>query len=275
MVICNYFYDSIHKVKDQNLTEYFDKKMKTSNEENSLFNKIRINITSHIKTSLFLDYSRIIELILPILIAYLLIYFHYHPESSLRFQFIFLFLLWFILALVGFFIPTITLSNILAFPGPQEPGIPILIKIKSKGGFIAGRKIKLSAEVINISTQRNSKKEFQDYYEKCSIAYFNSIKLPIKKGKFLEGTPDVGNITINIEKCKGNVSILYNSPGIYTPIITYKTKRGPVKKINADKDEHAIKISPSENYISLRNYAITYSLTLVILLLTILQLKII
>ena len=244
-----------------------------------MFNKIRNKISSHIKTFLYLDSSRrIIELIPPILIAYLLIFSRYNPESNLRLPVIFLFLLWSILALIGFFIPTITLSYILAFPVPSKPVIPVRIIIKSKGGFIAGRKIKILADVVNVSKQINSKKEFQEYYDEFSIAYFHSIRLPIEKGNFLEGTPEAGGVSINIEKCKGNASILFNSPGKYMPTMVYKPKNdsNPIlRKINNELVESSITISPSENYISLRNYAITYSLTLVILLLTILQTKII
>jgi hypothetical protein len=236
-------------------------------------------IISRIRTFFFIDFSKksLLEVIFFLSIIIILLISIYYPSFKPRDLIIFIVLSWASLALLGFFIPTIKHHFIFLHPGPVQPGIPILFQIKSKGGFIAGKKIKVFAKILNIHRDRDSKQEFLNYYDEFSIVCLASIALPIKAGKFLQGMPEAGGLKIDMKKCKGKGNILFNSPGSYR-LRTFCKKMGDSTRLYSDelKDrQHILRVSPSETYVSLRNNQIMYSLTLVVLLITILQLKII
>jgi len=138
--------------------------------------------------------------------------------------------------------------------------------------------IKLVAKIVNISKEVDSKQKFRDCFDEFSIVFFNSIQVPLRAGKFLEGRPEAGGVLINIKECKGKATIIFNSPGKFEVRTIHRNKNNPQVHINLIHNpqlDQSITVSPPENYISLRNNAIIYSLTLIILLLALLQTKII
>lgn len=246
----------------------------------NLLAKVKESIGIYIRTFLYIDFSKrnLVEIFFPLAILGVILTSTYHPYIEPRRWVLLLFILWAVLALLGFFIPSIKETISFGYPGSRTLYIPILLEIKSKGGFIAGRKIKLVANVVNISKDVDSKQEFRDSFDEFSIVFFNSIQVPIKAGRFLEGKPEAGGVIVNINKCKGKATIIFNSPGKFKVRTIYRNKNNrqvQTDLINNPQIEQSITVSPPENYISLRNNQITYSLTLIILLLALLQTKII
>jgi len=248
------------------------------------FKKGLVKLKSHIYTAFYYDFSikGVIEVLFPSIIIGLFVINRYYFTFEVKNWIIFVFLLWAGLALIGFFIPTareyVTFGQGTKETKHNEPGIPVRLNIKSKGGFIAGRKIKISAKIVNLDKNTDSKKEFLEKFDEFSIVYFNSFKLPLDKGGYLEGSPDAGGIFINMKKLRGRATIIFNSPGafFFRTIYKFKGEEGLNSQLfNNNELAKPLFISPHESYMSLRNYAIGYSLTLIILLLTALQLKII
>lgn len=188
-----------------------------------------------------------------------------------NFPIIFLLISWSILAILGFFIPVITQS--FTFSGVRN--IPIVLKASSKGGFIAGQKIQIKTKVVNLPGE-DTKKRFRDTFEQFDIIYFKSVAFPIQKTKFLEGEPSCGGASINIATCKGQGTIAFNAPGRHTLTILYKAKGDNTPrsaKIDDNKVETALTISPAENYVQFRFFSITYGLTLLVLLIALISLE--
>jgi hypothetical protein len=261
------------------LKKFFIAIMSLLNKAKNFINKATNKTVVYFKAFLYIDFLKrnLIEILFALAILTIMLVSQYYTSLESKKWVIVLLLVWAFLALLGFFIPTIKQRFVFGYPGQKTTFIPILLEIKSKGGFIAGRKIRLLAKVINIQKDIDSKQEFRNKYDEFSIVYFQSIRLPIKPSRFLEGNPETGGVTINIKNCKGKATILFSSPGGYKPRTLYKIKGNP--KLLSDEVtsplDPRLTVTPSETYVSLRNYAITYSLTLVILLLTILQLKLI
>src|SRR3989344_6901952 len=67
-----------------------------------------------------------------------------------------LFTLWVLLSFRGFFIPWVTQSWVISVTGPKPPGVPLLLTFETKGGFIAGRKIYVRVNVIQLQKDRDS-----------------------------------------------------------------------------------------------------------------------
>ena len=243
----------------------------------------KIDFKSRLYNYFYHDFQKktSIEVLLPVLIILIFIISNYFYYFNAKTPIILLFFIWAILALTGFFIPSIKIVHVLALPGkqPEKPAssIPILINLKAKGGLIAGRKIRFSAKIVDLEKGIDSKRNFKDTHDELSLVFFNSIAVPIKRGKFLEGSPSAGGIKITSDKYQDKADIMFNLPGEYAFKIITKKKNDPRQYMDELKGNatFTIKVSPSEHYISLRNYSITYSLTLIILLLTALQLKLI
>lgn len=185
---------------------------------------------------------------------------------------------WAVLAMRGFFIPAVRESWVISVSSNKPPGIPILVQLESRGGFIAGRKISFKAQVIQLQDDRDSIAEFHDMYSKYSVVFFNSIRLPIESGKFLQGQPQAGGIELNQHVIKDKITILFSTPGEYQPMFLFE-KKGDPKPYGGPMPENLLnqklKVSPAENWVALRNYAITYALTLIILLLSLVQLQLV
>ncbi|HAU07926.1 MAG: hypothetical protein UW46_C0001G0082 [Candidatus Yanofskybacteria bacterium GW2011_GWF1_44_227] len=239
-------------------------------------------ILSNIKTFFRYDISRttVFELIFAFVIAILLFLKHINYFNfEIRNYILSLFLFWAFLAMQGFFIPIVREGWTIGIPGskgPNHPGIPLHLDLESRGGFIAGRIISLRAKVMNLGANENSFEEFKGIYREFNFAFFSSIGVPVEDGKFLEGQPQAGGISLSPQKLKARASIIFNSPGEYEPITLFY-KINDLKQYGGSISESMLKqklrVSPAENWIVLRNYAITYALTLVILLLTLIQLK--
>jgi len=184
---------------------------------------------------------------------------------------IFILISWALLAIMGFFIPKITHSFVFS----KTKDIPIVLKVSSKGGFIAAQRIDISAKIVNLPNE-DSKQKFRNNFEEFDIVYFKSVAYPIQKTKFLEGEPSCGGVSINMKTCKGNATIAYNKPGMDFPTVLYKNKSDGTfgKTIFEGDSEMALMVSPAENYIQCRFFSITYGLTLLILLVTLISLKV-
>lgn len=233
--------------------------------------------------SFFDDLSRstFYEVVFAGFIVSLLLWTHFNLyDTSVRLQIVSLFFLWAFLALQGFFIPTVRESWSVAIggnlegPGPKDPGVPLQIKFESRGGFIAGRKIRIHMRVLEIGNEASIAKKFTDTYAEASFVFFQSVSLPFRLGKMLKGAPESGGITIKGGIHRAKSAIMFQSPGEFSPMVMFTLVGNPRQfggPIPEGPMSHKLKVSPSENWVSLRNYCITYALTLVILLLTLIQ----
>jgi hypothetical protein len=198
-------------------------------------------------------------------------------DIEIRSYIIVLLLFWALLAMLGFFIPMIRGTRVIAVSGLREPGIPIQLNLEARGGFIAGRKIGFEAKIIQLGEPgRDSQEEFRQVYDNFDIGFIGSIAIPIQPGKFLQGSPEAGGISLNKKTLKVRTTIMFNSPGEHAPMFFFH-KAGDPKDYGGPLPETLLKdklvVSPPETWVSLKSYAITYALTLVILLLTLVQLR--
>ncbi|MFA5128734.1 MAG: hypothetical protein WC445_02070 [Patescibacteria group bacterium] len=246
-------------------------------------------IFGYIYSLFYYDFSirRVIEFAFPIIIVLLFIVDKFFLEIyNIKYYIIFIFIAWAGLALIGFFIPFVKENMLILHPSnspeinkfPDGPGgIPIEIIIKARGGFIAGRKIRIKASVKKFD-EIDTLSVFKDSFDEFSLAWFNSFKYPIELGERM-GVQSAGGVEIKPGKLNGRATIIFNSRGEYSFKSLYRF-RGEMKMHSGNygttNDEFVkkINISPSENYITLRNFSINYSLMLIVLLLTIIQLKI-
>lgn len=199
------------------------------------------------------------------------LFFFYSNNSIGKEPIIFVLISWALLAIMGFFIPRITHSFVFS----KTKDIPIVLKVSSKGGFVAGQRINISAKIVNLPTE-DSKQKFRDNFEEFDLVYFRSVAFPIQDAKFLEGEPSCGGAVLNMKTCKGKATIVFNRPGVFFPTILYKNKSdGTLGKTMFEGDNDiALLVSPTENYVQFRFFSITYGLTLLILLVTLISLKV-
>ncbi|TSC85510.1 MAG: hypothetical protein G01um10148_896 [Parcubacteria group bacterium Gr01-1014_8] len=191
---------------------------------------------------------------------------------------VFLLIFWALLAMTGFFVPRVQQSWVVSITGNRQPGIPLRIGPTARGGFIAGRKIVLSVRIIPLQNDRNSEQEFREYYSKFSVVFFNSIEIPIDEGCFLGGEPGAGDIELSHQKMHEEKTIMFNFSGEYIPTFLFERIADPTHYGGPMPDnllKQKLVVSPAENWIALRNYSITYALTLIILLLSLAQLELI
>ncbi|HRY82924.1 MAG TPA: hypothetical protein P5232_04490 [Candidatus Moranbacteria bacterium] len=203
---------------------------------------------------------------------------------------VFLFLIWAIFGFFGFFITSCKFFYTFSAPGseniPLDFGIPISMTLSSKGGFIANRKIKIKIEVMDLTDNNGKvikrKEDFLNLYDEFQIVYFNSIKIPLKIGGFINNQPEAGGVCLidkNKKFLKAESDILFNSIGDYYGTILYKKVNDSnphhQKMENKNFMDSQLCISPAENYVSIRNYSVMYALTVIILLLTLIQARII
>jgi len=241
----------------------------------------------YIYSQFYYDFSirRVIEFSFPIVIFILFIVNKYYINiHDIKYYISVIFILWSGLALIGFFIPSIKELILIMHPCnnpkidnfPNGPGgIPIELKIKARGGFIAGRKIKIKATVKKFDKKIDIMSEFKKSFDKFSLVWFDSFCYPIVFGSQI-GTQSAGGVEIKPGKSKGRAIIIFNTQGDYGFRSIYKFKGDDTERSeNYEKiRRNRIIISPSENSIALRNFSISYSLTLIVLFFTILQLHI-
>jgi len=249
-------------------------------------NSIKIGWT-YIRTFFRIDFywKSFLELLFPLSIAGLIALQQIYPSADYKSVIVLIFLLWSMLAMIGFFIPIVKNRAMILIPGekktgpPNDPGIPVIIKWSAKGAFIASKPIRICAKIVNLQANVESKNEFKKCYKEFSIAFFNSVQLPLKKGRYCEGDDyDAGGVTINMDKLRGSSSIYFSSPGAYLPVMIYKyvdddnMRMDPLFKEKENLMFHqAIVVSPPEVYLDIRNQQITYSLTIVVTLLALMQ----
>ncbi|MFA6160499.1 MAG: hypothetical protein WC678_05485 [Parcubacteria group bacterium] len=201
-----------------------------------------------------------------------------------------LFLIWATFGFFGFFITSCKFFYTFSAPGseniPLDFGIPISMTLSSRGGFIANRKIKIKIEVMDLTDNNGKiirkKEDFLNLYDEFQIVYFNSVRIPLRMGGFINNQPESGGVCLIDKKnrlLKSESHILFNSIGDYYGTILYKKNGDQNSHHQEMKNENFIYsqlcVSPAENYVSIRNYSVMYALTVIILLLTFIQTKII
>lgn len=250
-------------------------------EEMNILKKIIAEIATFFRYDL--SRSTLFELVFPVLAAILLYAQNTNLlEKDLRSYIVAVFLGWAFLAMFGFFIPIIREIWVIGLPNTPTPGpgVPVRLQMESRGGFIAGRKIRIVADVISLELGKGleSHGEFKKIYKNIDIAFMDSIAVPITDGKILKGSPEAGGVRLTPEKMKASKTIVFNSPGTFNPMIFFDKQNDP-QHYGGPMPENLLNrkltVSPAESWVGLRNYAITYSLTLVILLLTLVQLNLV
>lgn len=203
---------------------------------------------------------------------------------------IFLFVIWAMLGFFGFFVPSCKFFYTFSAPGseniPPDFGIPISMTLSSEGGFIANRKIKVKIKVMDLTDNNGkvvkSKKDFLNLYDEFSVIYFNSIRIPLRIGGFINSQPEAGGVFLidkNNKFLEAESHVLFNSIGDYYATIIYRKVNDSSPHFQKMENENFIDsqlcVSPAENYVSIRNYSVMYALTVIMLLLTLIQAKII
>ncbi len=228
--------------------------------------------------------KRILELTLLFAVVILLFWHNYicHIEH-LRRYIVFILSSWSFFAFIGLFVPnaneTFTFGITTDSTPEGHPGVPLKMQLSSSGGFIAGKRISMDLQVLNLDSNNNTKQIFRDSISELSVVYFSSISVPFDKGKYLEGTPEAGGVSIDMKTLKGKSDVIFNSPGEYNYVVILKHKKSGQQQVIKNGENNVISskihISSHSTYVSIRNYSISYSFTIIIIILTLIQLSII
>ncbi|MBW2974854.1 hypothetical protein KY366_03990 [Candidatus Woesearchaeota archaeon] len=193
-------------------------------------------------------------------------------SSNLLYGIVIILFIWAIFSFWGIFSFIAEAEYHFQEPYVIEPtrGIDYIISIdfKSKGGFIAGKKIDADIEV-----SRGIGKKFVSGENRIFIGNFGtSYAYPLskeEKGVYSGGIIEL-TLTENGEKLVGSDSILFSRPGEY-PIysaLTFFTEDGRI----TIPSENKIPISRPEVWLSIEQNNRIFSLTLIILALTLISL---
>ena len=169
--------------------------------------------------------KRIIEVIFLCISVIAFVLFKFNVISQI--WFIIIILIWAVLAIIGFFIPTISQWFNFTCPGVSRHAalIPVVVKATTTGGFIAGQRITIKAYIVNFSKQIDSKTQFRDTFDYFSIRYYKSFEYPLKKGKdFLVGEPTAGGLDMDMTICSGEGNIMFNASAKYRITIHFIKK---------------------------------------------------
>ena len=185
---------------------------------------------------------------------------------------------WAILVFFGWLTPVVYRKTTLAFdvnPEHNVLGYPILLSLKSRGGFICNYPITIKAKVLSITTSKgkgNTYKTvelFKQTFTEFDIIWSSSKAIKQNKPILMEDGSEIGGVQLNTKTCSGKSSIVFTAPGKQCCRFMYKTRAGIRVLTPLPKEEEApdtfLYVSPPETLYQIRIGNIIYALLLVIL----------
>jgi len=154
---------------------------------------------------------------------------------------------WAILVFLGWLTPFVYHTVTLAFDAdPQHNvlGYPILVSLKSRGGFICNYPITVKAEILSITASEGKGRIykivelFKQTFAEFNIIWSSSKSIKQKKPILLEDSSEIGGVQLNIKKCSGKSSIIFTSPGKQSCRFMYKTITGALVRTPLPKEEN-------------------------------------